>query len=59
LETSASTLPQLSESQFTTFLLIYAGHVDYNYSSEEISYVKSQDKNNDYSEMYNLFINMV
>ena len=54
-----NSLPQLSESQFTTFLLIYAGHVDYDYSEEEINYIKAQDKHNDYEIIYNMFINMV
>lgn len=58
MKTSDHTLPQLTESQFTTFLLIYAGHVDYNYTEEKITFVKSQDKYDDYSEMYNLFNNM-
>ncbi len=54
-----NSLPHLSESQFITFLLIYAGHVDYDYSEEEINYIKAQDSYNDYEIMYNLFINMV
>ena len=54
-----NSLPQLSESQFITFLLIYAGHVDYDYSDEEINYIKAQDQHNDYEIMYNMFINMV
>lgn len=51
------TQPQLSKSQFKTFLLIYAAHVDYVYSTEEAFLIKALSSNKEYGEMYDLFHN--
>lgn len=48
-------IPQLTQSQFETFVLIYASHVDYDFSAEEIDYIKNQSTSMEYQEMHDLF----
>ena len=48
-------IPQLTQSQFETFVLIYASHVDYDFCDEEMEFVKNQSTNKEYQEMYDLF----
>lgn len=50
--------PTLSESEFITFLLIYAAHVDYVYSDEEAYLIKALARGNEYDLMYKLFMSM-
>jgi len=47
--------PQLTQSQFKTFLLIYAAHVDYEYSEQEAYLIKALSRANEYEEMYAMF----
>ena len=46
--------PQLTKSQFKTFFLLYAAHIDYDYSTEEEDYIKTQASKDEYLAMYNL-----
>lgn len=47
----------LSFEEYRTFVLIYAGHVDYEYSSDEINFIMSFTDVVTYDRMYDLFIN--
>ncbi len=47
--------PQLSPSEFTTFVLIYAAHADYDYSDPEIKIIKNLCSEADYNKMLELF----
>lgn len=49
-------LPQLSQSQFRTFLLIYSAHVDYEYSEKEETYIKLHCSAKEYEDMHQLFL---
>ncbi len=48
-------MPELTPNQFETFLLIYAAHVDYNYSECEKEYILSHTTREDYNAMHHLF----
>jgi len=48
-------LPQLSESQFKIFLLIYAAHIDYVYSEEEAYLINALASGSEYKDMLTLF----
>ena len=48
-------MPELTPNQFETFLLIYAAHVDYNYSESEKEYILSHTTREDYDAMHHLF----
>lgn len=47
--------PQLTKSEFKTFVLIYAAYVDYNFSDQEEAYIKGQSSNGEYEKMNTLF----
>ena len=53
MSTSPSTL--LTRKEFEIFLLLYAAHVDYVYSPEEESYIRSISDSKDYEKMLKLF----
>lgn len=50
--------PSLTFLQYKTFVLIYAGHVDYNYSDEEINFIQALSDIETHNSMYNLFLSM-
>ncbi len=50
-------LPQLTKSQFKTFFLLYAAHIDYDYSSPEETFIRERSSLEDYNSMYSLLNN--
>jgi len=54
----SKTEPILSKSEFETFILIYAAHVDYIYSDSEINYILNKTDHTTYSKMLKMFNNM-
>lgn len=48
-------IPQLSKSQFRAFFLLYAAHIDYDYSSPEEMFIKERCSTVDFESMYALF----
>ncbi len=55
---SASEKPiELTQDEFETFVLIYAAHVDYDYSENEIDFIKSRSSEEVYQKMLQLFEN--
>jgi hypothetical protein len=50
-------LPQLTKSQFKTFFLLYAAHIDYDYSSPEEEFIRKRSSLADYNSMYTLLNN--
>ncbi len=49
--------PQLTNSQFKTFLLIYAAHADYLFSEKEEELIKADVSHKDYTDMMALYEN--
>ncbi len=47
----------LSRAEFEIFLMLYASHVDYEYTEDEEKYIKSISEQADYDKMYELFSN--
>lgn len=48
-------LPQLTKSEFKTFVLIYAAHVDYNYSDAETQFILEHSTASEFESMSELF----
>ncbi len=48
-------MPELTPNQFETFLLVYAAHVDYNYSESEIEFILSNTNEETYHSMLDLY----
>lgn len=48
-------LPQLTQSEFKTFILIYAAHIDYNFSDKEKQFIKQKTTNQEFLKMLSLF----
>ncbi len=46
---------KLSKEEFIAFVLIYASHIDYEFSENEISFIKERTSDNVYDNMINLF----
>ena len=47
----------LSKEEFLTLLLIYAAHVDYEYSEKEVEFIHKNSTPEVYDKMYSLFQN--
>lgn len=54
----SANLPQLSKNEFEVFLLIYAAHVDYEFSEEEIAFILKKTDQDTFDRMNDLFNNI-
>lgn len=49
-------IPDLNQEEFEIFLLIYVGHVDYNFTEDEKTFVENRTDEETYNRLYSLFI---
>lgn len=45
----------LTKSEFIAFVLIYAAHIDFEFTSNEVDFIKSKTCEKSYDKMYKLF----
>jgi len=57
MNTSEPKAINLSKEEFETFLLIYAAHVDYNYSDQEKTFILARTTQDVLEKMENIFFN--
>lgn len=51
-------IPNLNKEQFETLLMIYASHVDYEFSKEEKDFILSRTDPVNFKTMYDLFLSV-
>ncbi|NNF23014.1 MAG: hypothetical protein HKN67_13830 [Saprospiraceae bacterium] len=49
-------LPDLTREEFEVFLLIYVGHVDYNFSENEKEFIKKRTAPATFTKLFSLFL---
>ena len=52
-----NTIPELTREELEIFLLLYAAHVDYDFSEDEKVFIQNRTSQDTYDKMYELFLN--
>ena len=52
-----NTIPELTKEELEIYLLIYAAHVDYEFSEDEREFIMQRTSKKTYDKIYELFLN--